>query len=99
MSTDSAQPIDAEPIYRLRKDALDWLLVDDEVVVLDQEKGLYLGTNTTGAMLWGKLEDGARRTDLIQLLVGHFEIDAGRAAEDVDAYLESLNDQDLLEEG
>jgi phosphatidylserine/phosphatidylglycerophosphate/cardiolipin synthase-like enzyme len=88
---------DSGRVYRLRRDALDWLPVDDEVVVLDQQRGLYLGTNPSGARLWKALGEGASRDQLVELLVDAFEIDRDRAADDVDEFLQTLSNQDLIE--
>ena len=87
-----------EPLVRLRREALDWLPVDDEVVVLDGERDLYLGTNTSGSVLWEALAEGATRTELVDLLVASFDIERDRAASDGEAFLEQLASEALLEE-
>ena len=87
-----------EPIVRLRRQALDWLPVDDEVVVLDGERDLYLGTNSSGSVLWEELVEGATRTQLVDLLVTRFSVERDRAAGDVEAFLEQLASAQLLEE-
>lgn len=87
-----------EPVVRLRRQALDWLPVDDEVVVLDGERDLYLGANSSGSVLWEALEGGATRSELADLLVARFHIDYDRAVNDVRAFLEQLATARLLEE-
>jgi hypothetical protein len=87
-----------EPVIRLRDQALDWLPVDDEVVVLDGERDLYLGTNSSGSVLWEALAEGATRTQLVDLLISRFSIERDRAAGDVEAFLEQLANAQLLEE-
>lgn len=87
-----------ESIVRLRIEALDWLPVDDEVVVLDGQRDLYLGTNSSGSVLWEALAEGATRTQLVDLLVTRFSIEQDRAAGDVEAFLEQLASAQLLEE-
>lgn len=84
-------------MLRLRTDALDWLTVDTEIVALDGRQDLYLGTNRSGAELWRALGRGATRSELVELLVDTFNIDVDRASADVDAFLDSLAEQDLLE--
>lgn len=96
MSKGPGQPAQSESVLRIRKDALDWLTVDKEVVVLDGEKDLYLGTNPSGAMLWRELSTGTTRTELVQLLVDTFEIDHETATRDTDAFLAALSERDLL---
>jgi hypothetical protein len=82
---------------RLRQHALEWRQVDDEVVALDLDTSRYLATNRTGALLWDQLAAGATREALIAKLVATWEIDAERAAADVDAFLAVLDDRGLLE--
>ena len=87
-----------ERVFRLRDDALDWLEVDEEVIVLDGKQDLYLGTNPSGAMLWRKLGTGATRSQLVQLLIEMFDIDYETASTDTDAFLTALSERDLLVE-
>jgi hypothetical protein len=82
---------------RLRDDAADWRTVDDEVVVLVRSTSTYIAVNHTGAVIWPAIADGTSRDDLIALLVDAFDIDAGTAARDVDAFVAALAEQDLLE--
>jgi len=96
MSTGPGQKAQSEPVLRLRTDALDWLTVDKEVVVLDGEKDLYLGTNQSGAMLWRELSTGTTRTELVRLLVDAFDIDHETASRDTDAFLAALRERHLL---
>ena len=87
-----------EPVVRLRDEALDWLPVDDEVVGLDGERDLYLGTNSSGSVLWEALAGGATRSQLAGLLVDRFDIEQDRAESDVQAFLEQLTAANLVEE-
>ena len=87
-----------EPVIRLRDRALDWLPVDDEVVVLDGERDLYLGTNSSGSVLWEALAGGATHTQLAALLVARFDIEPERAVSDVNAFIDELAQAKLLEE-
>ena len=87
-----------EPVVRLRDEALAWLPVDDEVVVLDAERDLYLGTNNSGSVLWKELAAGATRSQLAGLLVERFDIEQDRAESDVQAFLEQLTAANLVEE-
>jgi len=96
MSKGPGQQGQSESVLRLRKEALDWLTVDKEVVVLDGEKDLYLGTNPSGAMLWRALSTGTTRTELVQLLVDAFEIDHETAIRDTEAFLAALGERNLL---
>lgn len=98
MSKQTETSAQGESIVRLRREALDWLPVDDEVVVLDGERDLYLGTNTSGSVLWEALSAGATRTQLVDLLLDHYEVHRERAANDVAAFLAQLASDGLLED-
>ena len=87
-----------EPVVRLRDQGLDWLPVDDEVVVLDGERDLYLGTNSSGSVLWEALAEGATHSQLAELLVARFDIEPERAVSDVSAFIDELAQAELLEE-
>jgi Coenzyme PQQ synthesis protein D (PqqD) len=87
-----------EPTLRLRTEDLDWLPIDQEVVVLDSRRDVYLATNQTGAHLWRALIEGTTRSDLVDVLVRTFGVDRETATTDVGAYLEALDEQGLLEE-
>jgi Coenzyme PQQ synthesis protein D (PqqD) len=86
-----------EPTLRLRTEELDWLPVDQEVVVLDSRRDVYLATNQTGAHLWRALIEGTTRSELIDMLMRDFEVGRETATADVGAYLDALDEQDLLE--
>lgn len=80
----------------LRPEALDWVDVEEEVVVLDSDRSIYLATNPSGAVLWRRLIDGATRKDLAGALVESFGIPPERAAQDVETFVDQLNDLGLL---
>jgi hypothetical protein len=97
MSDDTGALTDPEPILHLRGDELDWLPVDDDVVVLDGRRAIYLATNGSGARLWRALSQGATRSDLVDVLIEAFRIDPQRATADVEAFLAALVEHDLLD--
>ena len=82
---------------RLRPDALDWREVEGEIVALDLRESTYVAVNRTGASIWPALLEGATRDELVGRLQGTFDIDRSRAEADVDAFVQSLRQRDLLE--
>jgi orotate phosphoribosyltransferase-like protein len=82
---------------KLRGEGLSWREIDDEVVALDMETATYLSANASGRLLWRALVAGATREELVSSLVDEFEIDAGRAAADVDTFIAELSRRGLLE--
>lgn len=86
-----------EPTLRLRTEELDWLPIDEEVVVLDSRRDVYLATNQTGAHLWRVLSEGTTRSGMIDALMRSFGVDVETATADVESYLDALDEQGLLE--
>jgi hypothetical protein len=80
----------------LRKHGLDWCQIDDEIVALDGQEAVYLAVEGSGALVWRLLAETATRDTLIEALVLTYGIDATRAAADVDAFLATLNERELL---
>lgn len=82
--------------YRLRSEDLDWKQIDDEIVILDGNRAAYLSVEGSGVVLWHALQVGSTREALIDALVAAYGIDRDRAGTDVDAFLTTLAEKDLL---
>lgn len=81
----------------LRQDRLQWRYAEgDEVVALDLTDSVYLAINQSGGRLWPALVQGATREELIATLVDGYGIPEADAARDVDAFIASLDERDLL---
>jgi hypothetical protein len=68
----------------------------EETVLLDVDSGTAVRLNTTGAWIWGQLEQSRRVSDLADGLAERFEIDATRALDDVVAFAREMVRRDLL---
>jgi hypothetical protein len=82
---------------QIRADALEWRLVEGEVVALDLRTHTYLAVNKTGAAIWPALISGTDRHQLVARLVETFGIAREQAAADLDTFLAELAEQDLLQ--
>lgn len=91
-------PPAADREYRIRAQAVDWLDVEEQVVALDAQKSVYLSTNSSGALLWHSLVDGATIDNLVAELQATYGIDADRAATDVAEFIGMLSTHGLLED-
>ncbi len=87
----------AEPVLKLRADAVDWREVEGQVVALDRAGSVYLAINATGTVLWPAIVRGATRGELVQLLLDSFEVEPARAAADVDIFVADLSGRHLFE--
>ena len=68
----------------------------EETVLLDVEAETAVRLNSTGAWLWGKLEQPRRVDDLASGLAERFEIDQTRALDDVVAFAREMTRRELL---
>lgn len=83
-------------IVRLRPEAVEWRAIEGEVLAVDLDRATYLGVNASGAILWQELARGTTREDLVRRLQEAFDLDAERAARDVDAFLDVLHERQML---
>jgi hypothetical protein len=82
----------------LRQDRLQWRYAQgDEVVALDLSDSVYLAINQSGGRLWPALVSGATREELIATLVDAYKLTEEDAARDVDTFVASLDERELLE--
>ncbi len=56
-----------------------------------------INLNETGAFLFEKLQQGAGREDLINVLLEEYDVVPDRAAKDVDVFIQKVRDADVLE--
>lgn len=82
---------------RLRKHDLQWRAVEGEIVALDVRGSQYLGVNDSGASLWDMLAAGTTRDALAERLAGDHGLDLEIARAHVDAFVDQLRAQDLIE--
>ncbi len=81
--------------FILRKVADSYVVVPVGKMTLDFNGIINL--NETGAFLFGLLQNGAEREDLIEKLLAEYEVDRARAESDVDVFLGKVRDADVLE--
>jgi hypothetical protein len=82
---------------KLREGAASWREIDGETILLDLESSKYLGLNRSGTVLWSAIVHGSSRQELIDRLATEFDIAPERAATDVDAFIASCRERNLLE--
>ena len=57
-----------------------------------------MSVNETGAFLWGLLEKGAEKQELVDSLTKEYEVDVQTAEKDVEDFLDRLREKALIEE-
>jgi hypothetical protein len=71
--------------------------VDGEVIALGLDSSTYFGLNASGSVLWKRLAGGATRSELVSHLREAFDLEQDRAQTEVDAFVDDLRAQGLLE--
>ena len=56
-----------------------------------------INLNETGAFLFGLLQNGAEREELIEKMLEEYDVSADKAAADIDKFLEKVKEADVLE--
>ena len=83
---------------RLKSEGITWQDVDGQVVVLDLRSSLYLELNSSASRLYVELAGGAEREQLVTLLQTTYGIEHEVAHRDVEAFVQSMRQHDLLTE-
>lgn len=71
-------------------------LFDCEVVIAHYGTGLYFSLSQSGALIWQGLRHGLSVEDAARWLAGHFAADAAAIPAQVDAFIATLLDKQLL---
>lgn len=53
--------------------------------------------NDTGMFLWGLLEKGAQKEDLLKAILSEYDVDEATAKEDIEKFLTKLQEAGLVE--
>jgi coenzyme PQQ synthesis protein D (PqqD) len=68
----------------------------EETVLLDVDAGTAVRLNPAGAWIWAQLEQPQRVDELARGMAERFEIDEGRALDDVIAFAREMARRELL---
>lgn len=71
----------------------------DEMVLLHLDTGVYWSLNSSGAMIWQRLQAGGTAREACGDLCEKFDTDEAEAGEAVQQLIEDLLKQGLLEQG
>lgn len=70
--------------------------VDDELVMMDMERGVYFGLDAVGADIWNRLAAPLAVADLCEQLMREYDVDRATCEADVLAVLNEMADNGLL---
>src|SRR5205809_72821 len=70
---------------------------DDELIILDLDKGFYFGLNGVGAAIWEGLARGMTLRDVVHSLVTEYDASESQLMEDARALVDQLIGAGLAE--
>ena len=85
-------------MLKLRDDAIAWKETDGEVLLLDLASSTYLAVNPSATVLWRLLANGTTQDELVDALVGAFDVDRDTATTDVADFLDDCRRRQLVDE-
>jgi hypothetical protein len=71
-------------------------IIDGEALIVNAEGGEILVLNEVGAFLWTRLDGRHPVSELVDDLLGEFDVDPATARNDVEAFLTSLQQRNAL---
>ncbi len=81
--------------FILRKVADSYVVVPVNSMTLNFNGIINL--NESGAFLFGLLQNGAEREDLISKMLDEYDVSEQQASDDIDTFIKKLKDVDILE--
>lgn len=70
--------------------------VDDETVLLQTDTGTYYGFNDVGARVWEIVQDGATVIDVVETIVGEYDVERAECRRDVESILHEMETAELV---
>jgi Coenzyme PQQ synthesis protein D (PqqD) len=71
--------------------------VGDEAVLLNMKKQSYFGLDPVGARMWAVLNESASIQTALELLLTEYEVSESQLRTDLEAFVEKLLEQGLVE--
>jgi hypothetical protein len=79
----------------LRQVADTWIVLPVSSATVNMDGVLNL--NESGVLLWKKLEQGAEREELVNILMAEYDVDRETASKDVDEFIQHLQSVNCLD--
>lgn len=95
--TDNVLHVFLEIFMITKTDDIIWRVVDDEALILNTSNGYYFSMNGTATEIWCLLNEGKSIADAAQTIAERYEIDIDSAREDVEALLQELKNEHIVE--
>jgi len=73
-----------------------WQVVDDEAILVHLQSGFYFSLNPVGLFIWQSADGRTSLQQIIDGLVGEFDVDEPTAWADARAFLEQMLEEGLM---
>ena len=70
--------------------------LQDETVLLDLDSENYFGLDSVGTRIWQLLNEGMDETDMVDILLGEYEVEREVLEKDISELLIRLNEAGLI---
>ncbi len=87
--------IDTETIVS-RNAEITYTEMDDEIVMVNIDRGEYYGLDNIATDIWGMLEEEMRVMDLCEALSKKYSIDTGQCLEDTLPFLKEMAENEVV---
>jgi hypothetical protein len=81
---------------RIKKDVV-FRDLEGEMVLLNLATGVYFGLDPVGTRIWGLIDGRRSAAAIVEALTAEYEVDPQTCETDLDRFLESLRDNELVE--
>ena len=71
--------------------------IDDEVVMMSSEKGMYYNLNPIGSRIWELLEAPQTIESLCTQLMDEYDVDEATCKQETEEFIQSLAERGLIE--
>ena len=71
--------------------------IDDEVVMMSSEKGMYYNLNPIGSRIWELLETPQTIESLCTQLMDEYDVDEATCKQETEEFIQSLAERGLIE--
>jgi len=79
-------------------DQVIWCALDDEIVLLNLNTGVYFSLNSTGRRFWELLSEGVAMDAMLPRLSDEYEVEAAVLRIDIDSLVRQLAAEGLIAE-
>lgn len=71
--------------------------IEEQAILLDSKRGLYLGLDEIGTAIWHEIERGAAFAEICEHLLQQYDVTRDILAHDIETFIAKLKEKDLIE--